>query len=134
MKKNLFLVFFFIIIFQNYLFANIDNKIILKVENQIITSYEIKNKILIALILSDSEINQKNINQLKSQAVESLIQLKLKKIELKKFSMEKNDARINGYLNSISSNNITELKFSISMCICISIYISMLSEDSSSSY
>ena len=103
MKKNLFLVFFFIIIFQNYLFANIDNKIILKVENQIITSYEIKNKILIALILSDSEINQKNINQLKSQAVESLIQLKLKKIELKKFSMEKNDARINGYLNSISS-------------------------------
>ena len=92
------------------MFANIDNKIILKVENQIITSYEIKNKILIALILSDSEINQKNINQLKSQAVESLIQLKLKKIELKKFSMEKNDARINGYLNSISSNNITELK------------------------
>ena len=111
MKKKILIVFLlYILIPQSFLIAKINNKIVIKVENQIITSYEIKNKILTALILADSEINQENINKLKKQAADSLIQLKLKKIELKKYGVKKNDEHVKGYLNSISSNNIESLK------------------------
>ena len=40
----------------------VENKIILKVENLIVTSFELKNKIKTDLILRKMEINQKNIN------------------------------------------------------------------------
>ena len=111
MKKKILIVFLlYILIPQSFLIAKINNKIVIKVENQIITSYEIKNKILTALILADSEINQENINKLKKQAADSLIQLKLKKIELKKYGVKKNDEHVKDYLNSISSNNIESLK------------------------
>ena len=70
MKKS-FTVFYFIIFFSisKYSYANI-NKIVIKVENEIITSYEIK--IVFDFIkFSGTEVTQKNINQLKKQAVES---------------------------------------------------------------
>ena len=81
MKKS-FIYILFVLSFlsiSKYSYANINNKIVIKVENEIITSYEIKNKILTLLNFSGTEVNQKNINQLKKQAVESLIQHKLKK-------------------------------------------------------
>ena len=90
--------------------AKIQNKIILKIENEIITNYEIKNKILRSLVLSDQEITQDNINKFKNQALDTLVQLKIKKIELQKYNISKNEAQINAYLNSISSNNILGLK------------------------
>ena len=88
----------------------ISNKIVLKVENEIITNYEVKNKILTSLVLAGDEINQENINKLKKQAIESLIQNKLKIIELKKFKIKKNSSQINSYLNSISGNDIFSLE------------------------
>ncbi len=54
----IFLSFFF----SNTLYANFENSIVVKIDNQIITNFEIKNKILSTLILSDREINQNNIN------------------------------------------------------------------------
>ena len=84
--KNIFKVFLFISLFllHNSINSKIKNKIVVKIENQIITNYEIKNKILVSLILDNKEINQENINNMKNQTLESLILLKLKKIELKK--------------------------------------------------
>ena len=38
------------ILFANSLFAQINNKIVLKIENEIITTFEIKNKILSSLV------------------------------------------------------------------------------------
>ena len=57
MKKNLFklIIPFLLIFFNSYSYAKIQNKIILKVENEIITNYEIKNKILRSLILSEKK-------------------------------------------------------------------------------
>ena len=102
------ILFYFIFLFVQ---ANaITNKIILKVENEIITNYEVKNKILTSLILAGNEITQENINKLKKQALESLIENKLKTIELKKFQIEKNSSQINSYLNSISGNDILALE------------------------
>ena len=76
-KKVLFIfILFFISSFSN---AKIENNIILKVENEIITNYDIKNKILRTLILSGQEINQNNINFLKEQSLNDLIFQNLKK-------------------------------------------------------
>jgi len=112
MNKNLIKVIltFILINFSLNVSAKIQNKIILKVENEIITNYEIKNKILRSLVLSDQEITQDNINKFKNQALDTLVQLKIKKIELQKYNISKNEAQITAYLNSISSNNILGLK------------------------
>ena len=45
----------------------LDNKIILKVEDEIITNYDLKNKILSTLILSNQKINQENIDKYKKE-------------------------------------------------------------------
>ena len=90
--------------------AKFKNNIIVKIENEIITNFEIKNKILSTLILSNQEINQKNINSIKDKALDSLIQLKLKKIELSKYNISDDLNQVNKYLNSVSSNDINSLK------------------------
>tara|TARA_Y100001958_G_C21194093_1_gene521778 strand:+ start:125 stop:1054 length:930 start_codon:yes stop_codon:yes gene_type:complete len=105
----LFLNFFFIIL-NTEASSSIENKIILKVENEIITNFEIRNKILSTLVLSNQEINQSNINNLKKEALEFLIQHKLRKIELSKFNFKSDREQLINYLNSISGNNIDELK------------------------
>ena len=50
---------------ENISFASIQNKILVNVGNQIITSYELKNKVKTILILSNKELNQDNINKTK---------------------------------------------------------------------
>jgi len=111
MIRKIFIIYFFLtLFFQKNLFANLDNTIVVKIDDQIITSFEIKNKILTNLILSNQEINQENINNLKKQTLESLIQSKLKLIELSKYNFEVSDLQLNQYLNSISSNDIGSLK------------------------
>ena len=59
--------------------AAVENKIIIKIENQIITSFDIKNKIKSSLVLSNQEVSQNNMGKIKSQALELLINLNLKK-------------------------------------------------------
>jgi len=111
MKVKIF--FFFIIFFANLNFtlnAKEITKIVVKIENEIITNYDIKGEILATLILTKKEINQKNIDDLKQNALEKLIQNRLKKIELKNYNFTRNDSKINQYLNSISSNNIQNIK------------------------
>jgi peptidyl-prolyl cis-trans isomerase SurA len=112
MKKILLIILinFFLINFFNMAFAQIKSDIVLKIENRIITNYELKNKIISSLILSDQTINQENIDRYKNSSLEFLIQLKLKQIELSKFNFVANKLKINSYLNQISSNNIDNLK------------------------
>ena len=92
------------------LLAKLENNIVLKVENEIITKYEIKNKILSSLILSGQEINQVNINRYKKSTLDNLIQLKLMKIELSKYNLKDSPDKLNSYLRTLSSNNIDLLK------------------------
>lgn len=102
--------FLFLINFQNVLIAEIKNNIVVKVEDEIITNYEIKNKILSTLVLSNTELTQSNINKLKSPSLNSLIDYKLKMIEMSKYNFNVTNAELNNYLNRISSNNIANLK------------------------
>ena len=95
--------------FTNISFANFENSIIIKIDDQIITNFEIKNKILSNLILSNKEINQLNIDSLKKKSVDSLIQSKIKSIEVNKYNLTVNKLQIDQYLNSITSNDIKSL-------------------------
>lgn len=108
--KLLFLILAINLLFNKNLLGNINSKIIVKVENEIITNYDLKNKILTSLVLSGREINQKNIDNLKKSVLDQLIYLKLKKIELSKYKIPKDEKRINSYLSSISGNNIEDYK------------------------
>lgn len=111
MKNKISIIFFFLIFFLNgILNAKIENKIIVKVGNEVITSFEIKNKILRTLILNNSNINQENIDKLKEQVLDNLINIKLKENELKKTNVEIDTNRINEYLSKITSNDIAKLK------------------------
>ena len=109
-KKIIFFYTLFSLIFFKNLYASINNKILIKVEDKIVTNYELKNKILTTLFLAGEEINQENINRLKRAAADSLITNKLKLIELDKTNISINKTKLNSYLNSISSNNIIQLQ------------------------
>ncbi len=111
MKKNFaYILLIFIIFFFNKTDSKIQNNIVLKVENKIITQFEIKNKILSTLILANQEVTQENINRLKNQALEFLIQFRLKEIELSKYNFSYDNSEIIDYVNSISSNDIQTIK------------------------
>ena len=110
MNKSIFFILVINFCFFNSLQANVNNKIIAKVGNEIITNFELKNKILTNIFLSGKEVNQANIDSLKRVVLNQLIDLKLKKIELNKFEIQKDKNRINNYLNSISQNNIEDFK------------------------
>ena len=112
MKNFIFLTFFIIfnITHSSEVWANINNSIIIKVDKKIITNFEVKNKILRTLIISGNEINQPNINNLKKQTLDSLINLKLKEIELENFDLKINKQRVDNYINLVSNNKPQELK------------------------
>ena len=69
-----------------------------------------KNKIRTNLILSNQEINQKNIDKVKSIALNALINFKIKEFEIKKYGVEKNEKDLLDQLNSISKNDISNFK------------------------
>lgn len=87
-----------------------ENRIVVKVENKIITSYEIKNKIKTSLFLSNQTINQQNIDKTKQQALSALINIKLKQNEISNFKIEIDDNNIKQRLLTLASNDIPALK------------------------
>ena len=105
-----FVIIFFLLNFGNPALGSIQNKILIKIENEIISSYDLKNKINTLIILSNKEINQSNVDKLKKVAINQLINSKMKKIELAKYNLEIDKNNINSYLNNISSGNIQALK------------------------
>ena len=123
MKFFLILLFLLINSFSS-LFSEINDKILMKVENNIITNYEFKNKILRLLILSDTEVNQKNINLIKKSALDSLLISELKKIELSKYPIKINQTQLYTYISKISVSNVNELKKNLLKITLIMIYMS----------
>ena len=102
--KFFYIQIFLITISFNSSYALNESRIIVKVGNEIISSFELENKIKASLLLAGDEINQNNINGIKSMVLKSLINLKLKKEELKKFNFTKNvEERVDNYLKIIAS-------------------------------
>lgn len=106
LKKFLILILFFHL---NNLFAY-ENKILIKVDNKIITNYDLKNKILTTLILAGEEVNQKNIDKTKPLVLKSLIESKIKKNEVDKYKIKITKNELNNNLNLLSGNKINDFK------------------------
>lgn len=104
------LIIFFIFFFENTDASEV-NKIVVKVNEKIITSYEVKNKINTELVLRNLEINQSNINKMKNFALRSLIDFKVKENEISKYSsIELDNINVSKQLSFISQGNIENLK------------------------
>ena len=97
---NLFLIFFI----NEPTYSSIENNIIVKVGDEIVTSVELENKIKITLLLSREEKSQQNINRVKKIALKSLIDLKLKNDELKKYDIKIKESTIAQHLKKVSSS------------------------------
>ena len=112
MKKKLYFLFLIITFLYASTISSSGNKndIIVKIGNEIITEFEIKNKILTTLFLANEQVTQKKINDLKKQSFDSLIQNRLKKIELSKFDFVIKDIQVNNYLKSITNLDSLNLK------------------------
>ncbi len=108
--KNIKKIFFIIFLFNFSELLSFENKIIVKVNNKIITSYELKNKILSTLFLSSEPVTQKNINKAKAIVIRSLIDLKLKESEVEKNKIKVSENELIYNLNSIAKGNLKEFK------------------------
>ena len=93
---------------ENISFASIQNKILVNIGNQIITSYELKNRVKTFLILNNKELNQANIDVTKNEALNFLINLKLKKEEIIKYKITTNNNAVLNHLDNIASSYNTD--------------------------
>ena len=105
MKLIKFIIYkiFIISFFISPLPASNNFKIITKVGNEIITSYELENKIKTTLFLAGEELNQSNISKIKNLSLRALINNRLKKEEIKKYKYNNNnERRILNYLENLA--------------------------------
>lgn len=104
LKKKTILVLLLILICNNNIAkTSIKNNIIAKVGNEIITSFELENKIKTILFFSNQEVNQLNVDRVKGKALKSLINSKLMFEELKKYDFDIQKVNTNSYFKDISS-------------------------------
>ena len=92
----------------NITYASIQSKILVNIGNQIITSYELKNRVKTILVLNNKELNQENVNKTKNEALNFLINSKLKKEQVSKYKVKANNDAVLNHLNNIASNYNTD--------------------------
>ena len=124
-KKLTFFVILIYTFFNNVSSEIIQNKIIANIGNEIISSYELKNKIKTILFLNNQKIDQNIVNKTKGQALRQLINYKLKKQEVEKFEIKSNEENVLNHLDKIVINfnsSREELKKFLKIIILITIY------------
>ena len=102
---------FFIILFLFFssffipVHSELNNKILVKVGSEIITSLDLQNEIITNLVINKQQINQENINQVKDYSIKNLINKKIKQIEIEKYKVKDyNKKDLNDYLLNIASS------------------------------
>ena len=109
MKKKLPLFFFIIIFFlleNKIVHSQINNKIIISVGDYPITTIDLLKEIKLIAILSDTDINQNNREQIKGLAVKSLIKRNIKESEIKRRNIYKYNKK---QLNTLILNTSKKL-------------------------
>lgn len=107
---RIFIIIYYIFFFTNIATAEIKTDIALKVNDKIITSFDIKNKILSELLIAKLELNQNNINNAKKQSLNSLINLQLKKSQLERYDSNVPKIELDNYIKSVTKFEVKELK------------------------
>ncbi len=111
-KIYVFILFFCL---YNTVLLSLENRIIVKINNDIISSYELKNKILTTLILANEEVNQENINKSKPLVLKNLIELKIKKNEINKYKIDISESEFLENLNAYAKNDLNDLESKFKM-------------------
>lgn len=95
----------FILFWFNEVKSNINDKIIAKVGNQIITNYDIINEINTILALSNKPANNEDFKNLKNIAFDSLKKSLIKKTEIEKYKIENyNKVDVENYIKKLENN------------------------------
>ena len=76
------------IIISTSLGAEMQDKILAKIGNEIITNYDIINEINTILALSNEKSKPENLKSLQSMAFQSLKKISIKKIELERYKVD----------------------------------------------
>ena len=75
-----------LVFLNNFIFLNaytqIENTIVVKIGEKVVTSVDLQNKIYTSLFVNKQEFTQKNIDAVKNFALKSLINNAIKKIEV----------------------------------------------------
>ena len=101
------LIFFFLIFlsFFNNAFSNIEDRIIAKVDNEIVTNYDLINEVNTILALTNKPANKNELGKLKNLAFASLKKRLIKENEIKRYQISRyNKADINNYIQSLETN------------------------------
>jgi len=108
----LFLTFFLFVGFSTKVYSNSNYKIVLLIDEEPITNYDLLKEIAYMNIISFGKIeeyNQENINKI---AIESAIKQRLKKREINKFNIQLNEGvvelEMNSLLEKISNGDINK--------------------------
>jgi hypothetical protein len=115
MKKFSLIIIFISILFNNFIFLNlqsqINNIIIVKVGESLITSLDVENEIITNLIIKKQEINQASVNNNKKYAVKNLINKSIKKSEINKYEIKDyNEQDLKNYVQNIAKELNTDSK------------------------
>ena len=109
MRKKIYinLITVFLLLFQaDILFGQTNNKIIITVGKYPITHFDLFKEVKMISILSNSEINENNREQIKKLAIASLIKRKIKISEIEKLSIKNYSKRELEQLIQNTSRNI----------------------------
>ena len=101
----------FIFIYQSA-YPQVDNKILVKVDNKIITNYDLVRETRTLLLINNIEFNNDNYVKIKTIALNGLIDRSLKLSEIEKYEIEKfNKLELSSYIDNLAkSQNITVLE------------------------
>ena len=80
-------------------------KIIVKIDNQIVTNYDLENEVKTQIFLRGQKLNQDNVDNIKNLSMQNLITRAIKKIEINKKKIETyNKKDLQRYLENIAKN------------------------------
>ena len=113
MKNKILITFFFFFsnnLIHSELKSQINNTIVIKIGNLLVSSIDVQNEIITNLIINNQQINQENINNYKNYAVKKLIKKLIKKSEIEKYEVTGyNKKDLENYLNNVAKDLGTNL-------------------------
>jgi len=113
MKKISLIIISILILFSNFIFLNlqsqINNIIIVKVGESLITSLDVENEIITNLIIKKQEINQASVNNSKKYDIKNLINKSIKKNEINRYEItDYNKQDLKNYVQNIAKELNTD--------------------------
>ena len=107
LRKNIIILINFIMILMTSALIAKENflKIIVKIDNQIVTNYDLENEVKTQIFLRGQKLNQDNVDNIKNLSMQNLITRAIKKIEINKKKIETyNKKDLQRYLENTAKN------------------------------